>query len=184
VDTPDGVLVARLCAGDEEALEEAYDRFGALVYGVAKRTVRNPAAAEDVVQEVFTHLWTHPERFDPARGSLRAFLGMQAHGRAIDAVRSESSRSGREQRHFDLDSSQTRSPSDDLEAASVQALVKAAIGRLPEEQRQVVELAYFGGYTHRELASILGIPEGTAKSRIRSAQSKLSAMLAPELELA
>ena len=184
MDTPDGVLIARLAAGDEEALEEAFDRYGALVLGVARRTVRDGSAAEDVVQEVFTALWSHPERFDPARGSLRAFLGMQAHGRAIDDVRSESSRSDRDHRHFDLNNSYTRSPGDDLETASMQQLVKDAIGRLPDEQRQVVERAYFGGYTQRELASMLGIPEGTAKSRIRSAQSKLSALLAPEMESA
>ena len=184
MDTPDGVLVARLAAGDEEALEEAFDRYGALVYGIARRTVRDGSAAEDVVQEVFTALWCHPERFDPNRGSLRAFLGMQAHGRSIDAVRSETSRSDREHRHYDLNGGNGRSPSDEIEAAALQQVVKDAISTLPEEQRQVVELAYFGGYTQRELASILGIPEGTAKSRIRSAQIKLSVLLAPEMETA
>jgi len=177
-------LVERLRAGDEEALEEVFDRYGALVFGVARRTVRDPSAAEDVVQEVFTTLWAHPERFDPQRGSLRAYLGMQAHGRAIDAVRSESSRSDREHRHSDLNNSAMRSPGDEVDAATMQQLVKEAICRLPDEQRQVVELAYFGGYTQRELASLLGIPEGTAKSRIRSAHSKLSALLAPQLEIA
>src|SRR2546423_3557816 len=147
--------MARLRAGDEEALEEAFDRYGALVLGVARRTVRDGSAAEDVVQEVFTALWRHPERFDPARGSLRAFLGMQAHGRAIDAVRSESSRSDREHRHHDLATNHSRTPSDVFEQASVQQLVKDAIGALPDEQRQVVELAYFGGYTQRELARLL-----------------------------
>jgi RNA polymerase sigma-70 factor (ECF subfamily) len=183
VDTPDGPLVDRLLAGDDEALDEAFDRYGALVYGVARRTLRDGSAAEDVVQEVFTTLWAHPERFDPQRGSLRAYLGMQAHGRAIDALRSESSRTDRELRHHDL-STRSRGFGNELESTTMQQLVKEAIDRLPHEQRQVVELAYFGGYTHREVAAILGIPEGTAKSRIRGAQSKLSALLAPELEIA
>jgi RNA polymerase sigma-70 factor (ECF subfamily) len=183
VHSADGALLDRLRAGDEEALDEVFDRFGALVFGIARRTLRDGAAAEDVVQEVFTALWAHPERFDPQRGSLRAYLGMQAHGRAIDALRSESSRSDREYRHHVL-STGSRGTCDELEATTMQQLVKEAIDRLPEEQRQVVELAYFGGYTQREMAAMLGIPEGTAKSRIRSAQSKLSTLLAPQMEIA
>lgn len=181
VDTADDAVRARLLVGDEEALAEVFDRYGSLVYGLARRVVGDAAAAEDVVQEVFTWLWTHPDRFDPARGSLRAFLGIQAQRRAIDTVRSSVRRAAREGRHHDVDVPEPSSPGAEVEAAAVSAAVRDAIGRLPVEQREVVELAYFGGYTQRELASLLGIPEGTAKSRLRLAQSKLSSWLAPQM---
>jgi RNA polymerase sigma-70 factor (ECF subfamily) len=99
VDTPDGVLVARVAAGDEEALAEAFERYAPLVYGLARRVTGDTTVAEEIVQDVFTALWSHPERFDSTRGSLRAFLGVQAHRRGIDAIRREASRTAREDRY-------------------------------------------------------------------------------------
>jgi RNA polymerase sigma-70 factor (ECF subfamily) len=180
VDTGDGLLVARLAAGDEEAIAEIFDRFAPFLYGLARRVTGERNSAEDVVQEVLTTLWSHPERFDPSRGSLRAFLGVQAHRRAVDSVRREVRRNTREARLEALN------PVDQPIADAVESLglvdaVRQAIGRLPPAQRQAVELAYFQGCTQRELAGVLGIPEGTAKSRLRLAQAKLSEWLAPHL---
>ena len=185
VDTPDGVLVARIAAGDDEALAEAFDRYAPLVYGLARRVTSDSTIAEEIVQDVFTALWSHPDRFDPARGSLRAFLGVQAHRRGIDAIRRDSSRTAREDRYEHLSPRYDTTPDSEVESSSLRDLVRDAVGRLPAEQRQVIELAYFGGYTQRELANVLGIPEGTAKSRLRLAQHKLGAWLAPQaLEIA
>ncbi|MDQ6616652.1 MAG: sigma-70 family RNA polymerase sigma factor [Actinomycetota bacterium] len=180
VDSGDGLLVARLAAGDEEAIAEIYDRYGPFLYGMARRVTGERSAAEDVVQEVFTTLWTHPERFDPTRGSLRAFLGVQAHRRAVDSVRREVRRVTHEAREHALDPA-SEAFSDDVESLGLVDVVRQAIGRLPDAQRQAVELAYFQGCTQRELACVLGIPEGTAKSRLRLAQAKLSEWLAPHL---
>ncbi|HET6794525.1 MAG TPA: sigma-70 family RNA polymerase sigma factor [Acidimicrobiales bacterium] len=175
----DGLLAARMAAGDEEALAEAFERFGALVYGLARRVTGDSSVAEDVVQEVFVALWKRPDRFDPERGSLRAYLGVQAHRRAVDAVRRDTRRSQREVRQFDGGS--CAGHGDPLDAAMVTEVVKEAIGRLPAEQRRVVELTYYGGRSNREVASFLGIPEGTVKSRLRLAQSKLGTLLDRQL---
>jgi RNA polymerase sigma-70 factor (ECF subfamily) len=185
VEPGDAALVARIVAGDEEALAEAFDRFAPLVFGLARRVAGDASLADDITQEIFTALWIHPERFDASRGSLRAYLGVQAHRRAVDAIRRDARRSAREDTHEHLTARTGPPPGDELDAAAVQTIVRDAVDRLPAEQRQVVELAYFCGYTQRELASALGIPEGTAKSRLRLAQSKLGAWLAPAmLELA
>jgi len=179
VDPGGDVLVERIKVGDEEALAEAFDRYGPLVYGLARRVTGNEGTAEDVTQEVFTTLWCQPERFDATRGSLRAFLGVQAHRRAVDAVRRETRRTARENRTVELNPITLDHPADELEAASVAAAVRDAIARLPGDQRRAVELAYFQGCTQREVATVLGIPEGTAKSRLRLAQAKLGEWLGP-----
>ncbi|HVM66027.1 MAG TPA: sigma-70 family RNA polymerase sigma factor [Acidimicrobiales bacterium] len=140
--------------------------------GVARRVLGNVAATEDVVQDVFTSLWCHPERFDPQRGSLRAYLGVQAHRRAVDVVRQETRRRERERRELMGDAA------DGQDQVAVTEAVREAIGRLPEDQRRAVELAFWEGRTHREVAEVLGIPFGTAKSRLRLAQAKLGEWLA------
>lgn len=178
VGVPDEVLVARLCAGDDQALAEIYRCHGALVFGVAQRTTGSRTMGEDVVQEVFCGLWSHPERFDPALGSLRSYLGMTAHRRAVDAVRADARRAGREQRAEVLDSSRRPDGTGPIEGLGVEEAINRAIGQLPEEQRAVVELAFRQGHTHTEIASALGVPEGTVKSRLRLARAKLVRSLA------
>ncbi len=165
VDTSDAALAARMAAGDDEALAEVWQRYGPLVFGHARRLTGSSAVAEDVAQEVFVTLWQHPERFDPRRGSLRAYLGVHAHRRAIDALRRDGRRVQREQRHLLLGSTGSSTPDPSAERAQLSEAVRHAIRRLPVEQRRAVELAYFGGLTHREVASTLGVPEGTVKSR-------------------
>ena len=181
VDANERMLAARLAAGDEQALADVWDRYAPVVYGHARRLTRDASIAEDVTQEVFVTLWQHPERFDPERGSLRAYLGVHAHRRAIDALRRNVRRAAREQRHHRLHPNGGCPPVDSTDATSMADAVREAIGRLPTEQRQAVELAYFGGLTHRELAATLGIPEGTVKSRLRLAQGKLQSWLDPSL---
>jgi RNA polymerase sigma-70 factor (ECF subfamily) len=177
----DTILVTRLMAGDEEALGEVVDALGPYILAVASRVLGDRSAAEDVVQDVLIALWQRPDRFDPERGSLRSWLGMQANRRAIDLLRQELRRSGREQRSARLTAIPGQASKDEMEEALVRSAVSDAVLCLPEEQRQVVELAYYRGLSYREVACALKIPEGTAKSRLRLALGKLEAVLDRQL---
>lgn len=172
VRTPDEILVARIRAGDEEALAEAYRFYGAVVFGVARRTTASRSAAEDVVQEVFCALWWHPHRYDSERGSLRAYLCGVARRRGLDAMRRDARRVLREQRSETLGGPAPGPECDVADFGTVKA-VRHALERLPDDQRQVVELAFWEGRTHVEIADALGIPAGTVKSRLRLARAKL-----------
>lgn len=173
----DAVLVVAIGRWHEEALAEVYRRHGGAVHGLARRVVGSDALAEDVTQDVFVDLWKRPERFDPARGALRTFLLTSAHGKAVDIVRSEASRRAREEKTaretvvagYDLDRYAW-----DLAVADK---VKVAVESLPGGERKAIELAYFDGRTYREVAEILGEPEGTIKSRIRSGLRRLKGAL-------
>jgi RNA polymerase sigma-70 factor (ECF subfamily) len=156
----------RLVARDHTALTEIYDQFGSYVYGLAARVIGDRRAAEDVTQDVFLSMWERPEAFEPDRGRLRTFLGTLAHRRAIDFVRREEARRRRSAR--DAAAMLPIPDVDELAMAIVTAeQVRAEVERLPAEQREAIELAYFGGRTYRQVADELGIPEGTAKSRMR-----------------
>jgi RNA polymerase sigma-70 factor, ECF subfamily len=178
----DALLAARLAAGDDVALAEVFDRLAPAVYSGALRVLGHRAAAQDVVQDVFVELWSHPGRYDPAAGPLRAYLTMQARHRAVDLVRSELRRVARQERSSRLEPGQPDpSPYERMMASEAAAAVRAAIEMLPESQRRIVELAYFRGLTCREAAKVAGIPEGTAKSRLRLALAKLENMLDSQL---
>jgi RNA polymerase sigma-70 factor, ECF subfamily len=182
VEATDALLSARLAAGDDRALAEAYDQLGPAVYGAALRVLGQWTAAQDVAQDVFVELWSHPDRYDPAAGSLRTYLTVLARRRAIDVVRSELRRIARQERNHRLTPHQgIASPSDEVEAAEAAGVVRAAVRLLPGSQREVVELAYFGGLSYREVALAIGIPEGTAKSRLRLALAKLESVLDRQL---
>jgi RNA polymerase sigma-70 factor, ECF subfamily len=178
----DSLLMARLAAGDDSALAEAIDLLGPVVYGAALRVLGQPAAAQDVVQDVFVELWRRPDRYDPELGTLRAFLFVQARYRAIDVGRSELRRNARHQRHHLLIPEQRQpSPCEEVTDADAARAVRDAIQLLPVDQRRVVELAYYEDMTCREVAVAAGIPEGTAKSRLRLALAKLARTLDREL---
>jgi RNA polymerase sigma-70 factor (ECF subfamily) len=176
-DASDPALVVAIGRWREDALAEAYRRHAGAVYGLARRVLGDPAIAEEVVQEVFLRLWNMPDKFDPGRGSLRSFLLAQAHGRAVDMLRSDTSRRQREER----DARQTAEGGYDIEHEvwdlALAGQVKDVMAALPEEERRAIELAYFGGRTYREVAMALGAPEGTVKSRIRTGLRRMRAGL-------
>lgn len=176
----DGLLVARLGAGDDEAIAEAFDRYAAAVYAAARRVLVDRSAAQDVVQDVFVTLWQRPDRYDEARGPLRSYLTVLAQRRALDVLRSELRRTARERRH-ELGPPEQVTPAQAADAIAVADVVREAVITLPPEQRQVVELAYFRGLTYRQVAVAIGIPEGTAKSRLRLALGRLESILDREL---
>jgi RNA polymerase sigma factor (sigma-70 family) len=175
----DTLLVARIAAGDDHALGELVDRYGGLLMGIARRISGSHSVAEDVLQEVVSELWRHPERYSPERGSLRSYLGVQAQRRAVDSYRSEARRKARQGRWELLGWPGGCRVLDDVDGSDLRETVRRAIARLPPEQRQAVELAYWRGRTHKEIAQELKLPEGTVKSRLRLAQAKLADWLGP-----
>jgi RNA polymerase sigma-70 factor (ECF subfamily) len=174
----DAQLVISIARFSEVALAEAYRRHGGAVFGLAKRVLSNPTEAEDVTQEVFLRLWNQPDRFDAARGSLRSYLLAQAHARAVDAVRSSNSRRLREAREAMRTAEAGYDMQHEVWDLAVAEHVASAIGDLPEEERRAIEMAYFDGHTYREVAELLGQPEGTVKSRIRNGMRRMRAALA------
>jgi RNA polymerase sigma-70 factor (ECF subfamily) len=168
-----------LAAGDDSALATVYDQYAPLVFGVAVQLVGDQATAADVCQEVFVSLWQRPDRFDPELGSLRTWLATVARRRAIDVLRQRGRRTDREERA----AAEPVTPPDIEEAAAALVegeRVRKALCELPADQRRAIELAYYDGLTHREVAARLGIPEGTVKSRLRLGIARLGRLLGTE----
>jgi RNA polymerase sigma-70 factor (ECF subfamily) len=170
---PDPELVRAVAAGDARALEALFHRHAAAVAGVARRITGSQARAEDVLQEVFLRLWRSPERYDPTRGTLRSFLLVDANARAIEAVRSDTARRTREERDGRRRAAAPASVERVVWERSVAGHLADALDALPDGERQAIELAYYGGYTYREVAQRPGQPEGTVKSRIRAGLHRL-----------
>lgn len=168
---PDADLVRRLADGDQRALATLYDRHAPKVLGLARQVLRDQARAEEITQAVFLRLWEHPERFDPARGHLGSYLCTMAHTRAIDLLRADRARQRREEN--DHRRGVPLRTSGEQELAALRIEVRDALDRLGDAERTVLVLAYFGGYTYREVAELIGEPEGTVKSRIRTALTRL-----------
>jgi RNA polymerase sigma factor (sigma-70 family) len=175
----DRELVASLAAGEVEALRELYHRHGTLAYGLAVRILGDPGRAEDVVQEAFMRVWTHAGSFDASRGSLRSWLSTTVRHRAIDYLRG---RAARERQELELSVEvpaygQGADPWREVSESLERDAIRKALASLPPEQRQVVELAYYGGYSQREIAEIVSVSLGTVKGRTRLALEKLSSYL-------
>jgi len=177
-DASDAALVVAIGRWREDALAEVYRRHAGASYALARRLLNDKELAEEVLQEVFLRLWNTPERFDSERGSLRAYLLAQTHGRAVDLLRSETARRRREER----EAREAPEFGDDIERQvidlTVSEKVKEVVAGLPTDERQAIELAYFGGHTYRQVAVMLETPEGTVKSRIRSGLRRLRTDLA------
>jgi RNA polymerase sigma-70 factor (ECF subfamily) len=177
-------LMPRIAGKDPVAFEIFYDRHAGAAYSLAYRIVGDRQSAEDVTQEALISIWRSGARFDRARGSVRAWTLGIVRNRAIDLLRRDSGRAPRPA--FDSEELLERRPSDDL--TDVEALrretarqVRGAISGLPEEQSKVIGLAYFGGFTHSEIAKMLNEPLGTIKGRMRLGMEKIRASLAEGL---
>ena len=171
----DAELAASVARAHEPAMGELYRRHGPAVYGLALRIIGDATMAEEVLQDVFVRLWHQPGRYDPARAELRAFLLREARSRAIDRVRSNESRVRREDRSH---RTEPHPDGDDIEREVWQLIrsekVNEALATLLPGERQAITMAYFEGHTYREVARLLGEPEGTIKSRIRLGLRKLA----------
>lgn len=176
----DEELAAATSDGDEAALEEIYQRYAGAVAHLARRILRSDSLAEEVSQTVFVQFWRNPTRFDASRGSLRSFLLAMTHGRAVDLIRSEQARQRRELDH----GAPSPDGPDRVEPGAVGHLRELDVGEalrlLPEPERVAIVTAYFGGYTYREAAGLLGEAEGTIKSRIRAGLDRLRRILGEE----
>jgi RNA polymerase sigma-70 factor (ECF subfamily) len=172
---PLGGALARVARGDEAAFELVYDRVAAPVFGMVRRVVRDPAMSEEVVQEVLLQVWTNASRYNPGRGSAMAWIMTLAHRRSVDRVRAEHAASERQSR---VALAEHGSPAHDqvVEAVEIsleRTQVRRCLGTLTDLQRESVELAYYGGYTHREVAALVGVPLGTVKTRLRDGLIRL-----------
>jgi RNA polymerase sigma-70 factor, ECF subfamily len=173
--------MVRLQRGETSALAAVFDRHGRLAYSLAHRICGRGAMAEEVVQDAFLALWHHRARFDGSRGSVRAWLMTLVRNRAVDAVRREHVRSSRDTAN---EGAAEALPSPDSVAEEAERREQArtlhgALSALPPDQREVIELAYFAGLTHTQIATRLGIPAGTVKGRMRLGLEKLHAAIAP-----
>lgn len=175
-------MARRLAAGDGDALADLYDAHASAVYSLALRITRVPADAEDVTQDVFTQAWRQASRFDASRGNLPAWLLMMARSRALDCLRRARRRPTAPLEPFAADAIPDVSPGVDVVAATAEdaLLTRAALAALPDDQRRPVEMAYFEGLTHSEIAAQTSIPLGTVKTRIRSAMQHLRIALTRE----
>jgi len=157
-------LVARIRAGDQPAMSELYDRYGKVVYAVALRVLQEATAAEDVLQDVFLQLWRNPDAFDASRGSLAAWLAVISRHRAIDRLR-------KRRPEVDIEDCVIAGGpdlSDEAERSLVVEKVRVVLAEMNPDQRRALELAYFQGLTHTEIAEKTGEPLGTIKTRIRT----------------
>lgn len=174
----DSSLAIGVARCQEDALAEIYKRHAGVLLGLARRVLVDQHLSEEVVQEVFLRFWHRPERFDPDRGSLRAFLLAEVHGRSVDLIRSDTARRKREL----IDIAHSPSSYDlenEISDTTTAARVRTAVEKLPALERRAVELSYFGGHTYREVAKLLDEPEGTIKGRIRAAMRRLREELGP-----
>lgn len=178
--THDAELARRTADGDREAFAQVFDEHAPVVLGVLQRILRRREVAEEVLQEAFLQAWRRIDSFDPNRGSLRAWLVTMARSRALDHLKSAKARGAREERVGKYETPTVEEPvgTGELELAEERGRIRRALESLPAEQREAIELAYFGGLTHSQLAARLEAPLGTVKSRVKLGMTKLKAALA------
>jgi RNA polymerase sigma-70 factor, ECF subfamily len=171
--TRDAELVRRLAAGERDALRAIYDGHAGAVLGLGRQVLGDPERAQEVAQTVFLRLWEKPEAYDADRGALRTYLLTMTHGRCLDLLRSDGARRRREERDHQRGEPvrPAHTPEDWL--AAVRHDVRAALMQLGDGERAAIVTAYYGGYTYQQAAQLLGVPEGTVKSRIRSGLRRL-----------
>jgi RNA polymerase sigma-70 factor (ECF subfamily) len=182
-DPADEQIIRRVVAGDQRALGELYDRWSKPAFSLARRVCADEGLAEDVVQEVFIAFWREPGRFDPSRGAFGSWLLTLVHHKAVDAVRRESAIRRRTVPAAEDGEEWSAIPGPGADQAALGAVVagqvRDALGRLPDEQREALALAYYGGYTQREVATLTGVPLGTVKSRMFTGVQRLRSALGP-----
>jgi RNA polymerase sigma-70 factor, ECF subfamily len=179
-DLADEDVMARFQEGDARAFEVIFDRHAAVAFSLAYRICGRRGIAEDIVQESFLSLWRSGARYDPTRGSVRSWILSTVHNRAIDSFRKERLTTTRTAGDEGL---AERMPAPqrtevEIERRDDARQVRAALTTLPEEQRRVIELAYFGGFSHTQIAEMLGLPAGTVKGRMRLGLTKMRLALA------
>ena len=190
VHSPDSAVVALAASGDERALGELYDRYGGMAYSLACAIVGEHADAEEVVADAFAQIWRSAAGFDPARGSVAAWIATITRTRALDLVRSRKRRARvLEDAAVVTDEGETLVLAPTLETADrsaelseTSAIVRRSLAELSAPQRRVIELAYFGGFSQSEIAAQLSEPLGTVKTRMRAALEKLRQSLRPVIE--
>jgi RNA polymerase sigma-70 factor (ECF subfamily) len=165
----DAALLAQVQRGDEQAMAALFDRYSKIVYSVALRVLRDPAAAEDVLQEIFMQIWRNPTSFIATRGSLGGWLAVVSRNRSIDALR----RKRPTEQVEEMALASNYNLADEAERNSLMEKARGVIHLLPMEQRKTLEMAFFDGLTHSEIAEMTGDPLGTVKTRIRSGLTTL-----------
>lgn len=167
--------MSKVTKGDQNAFAELYDRVGSQVYGLVRRVLRDPSQSEEITQEVLLEVWRSASRFDRSRGTANGWIMTMAHRRAVDRVRSEQSSRDRDHRVGTRDAGEAPfdSVSEDVEIRLEQQQVRLALEDLTDLQREAIELAYYGGYTYREVAELLDTPLGTVKTRLRDGLIRL-----------
>jgi RNA polymerase sigma-70 factor (ECF subfamily) len=175
--SPDADLLRRIAAGDAAAVDDLYERFRRPAFALARRVLGDDALAEDVLQDVFLGIWRDPGAFDGSRGSVASWLLAMVHHKAVDAVRREESHRRRRARaEEDLvlrEPTQTTDVEDAAWRRLVADRVRTALHELPAAQREALTLAYYGGYTQREVAALTGAPLGTVKTRMLAGMRRL-----------